>query len=53
MQSIFIAIANFWHTLFGWLQDPAAGLWNDLLGVRVIGPVLSFFETFFGRGATL
>ena len=53
MQGIFVAIANFWHMLFGFIQDPMAGFWNDLLNVRVRGDALKFFEETFGRGATL
>jgi hypothetical protein len=53
MQPIFVAIANFWHMLFSFIQDPAAGFWSDLLNVRGIGNILKWFEETLGRGATL
>jgi len=53
LQEVFVAIANFWHSIFGWLMDPALDIWTGLLKVRGLGEILSFFETYFGRGPTL
>ena len=52
MQEIFVTIATFWNSIFGFIQEPLLPFWKGLLGVPGLGAILSFFEETFGRGAT-
>ena len=52
LQDIFISVAEFWHELFGFIQNPLLDFWKGLLGVPGLGDALKFFEEVFGRGAT-
>jgi len=45
--------AEAWYGITWWIQDPLEGFWRTLAGLPVIGPVLLFFETYFGRGRTI
>jgi len=52
VQEVFVAIAEFWHSIFGFIQAPLLDFWKGLLGVPGLGWFLSFLEETFGRGAT-
>jgi hypothetical protein len=54
MGDIFVTVADFWHSVFGFIQDQegVVALWKSLLAVPGIGWLLSFLEVTFGRGAT-
>jgi len=45
--------AEWWYALTWWIQDPLAGFWTTLVNIPVLGAVLLFFETYFGRGPTI
>ena len=51
-MDIFASVAEFWHSIFSFIQDPLLDFWKSLLGVPGLGAVLSFLEETFGRGAT-
>ena len=52
MQDIFKALADFWNSMFGFIQEPLMPFWIGLLKVPGLGDFLKFLEEVFGRGAT-
>ncbi|MCL2107522.1 MAG: hypothetical protein FWH26_10765 [Oscillospiraceae bacterium] len=51
-MEFFQNLAECWHEIFGGVQDCLMPAWLWLLELPVIGTILSFLETTFGRGAT-
>jgi len=45
-------MAEYWHQIFSFIQDPLLGFWKTMLGWPVIGDILSWLEVTIGRGAT-